>query len=137
MKGTHHFITCQDYDEMHNFNDDLDTNFAILCSDPARKTDIADLTNRMIVKPQTADNLKVSFLAMDCAYQYTYFSTKTIDANFNKHCVNVAAGERVEIRIASPYTYFNITNIAHFENIDFTGEDLFASALHNKATMGF
>ena len=136
MKGTHHFITCQDYDEMSAFSDDLDTSFAILCSDPTVKTDIADLTNRMINKPMTTDNLKVSFLAMDCAYQYTYFSGATNDAFFN-NCVNVAAGERVEIRIASPYTYFNITNIAHFENIDFTGEDLFASALHNKAAMGF
>ena len=31
-----------------------------------------------------------------------------------------------QIRIANPYTYFNITNYALFENIDFTGEDLFA-----------
>lgn len=49
----------------------------------------------------------------------------------------MAAGEKAQIRIANPYTYFNITNYARFENIEFTGEDLFASATYEGAPMGF
>ena len=48
-------------------------------------------------------------------------------------CVNVAAGERPELRISSPWTNFNITNKAIFENINFSGEDLFAVATTNGA----
>ena len=40
----------------------------------------------------------------------------------------MSEGEKVEIRVSSPWTNFNITNQMQFENIIFTGEDLFASA---------
>ncbi len=42
-----------------------------------------------------------------------------------------------EIRIASPYMNFNITGSASFENIEFTGEDLFAKATLNGVEMGY
>jgi hypothetical protein len=40
---------------------------------------------------------------------------------------SAVADPKPQIRLANPYTYFNITNYALFENIDFTGEDLFAT----------
>ena len=62
---------------------------------------------------------------MDCKYKDSYLAGLT-DDQFDATCVDVAAGEKVQIRLASPYSYFNITNVAHFENIEFTGEDMFA-----------
>ena len=46
-------------------------------------------------------------------------------------------GEKAEIRIAHPWTYFNITNHARFENIEFTGEDMLAKATHNGVAFEF
>lgn len=56
---------------------------------------------------------------------------------FEEQCIDVANGEKAQIRIANPYTYFNITNYASFENIEFTGEDLFAKATYNGEPMSF
>ena len=56
---------------------------------------------------------------------------------FDEQCIDVANGDKAQIRIANPYTYFNITNYASFENIEFTGEDLFAKATYNGESMGF
>ena len=51
--------------------------------------------------------------------------------------VDVSAGERPQIRLPNTYTSFNITNHAVFENIEFTGEDLFAEAKLDGAHMGY
>ena len=56
---------------------------------------------------------------------------------FDDNCVDVAGGEKAQIRIAHPWTYFNITNSAVFKNIEFTGEDLFAKATFKGNEMGF
>ena len=78
---------------------------------------------------------------MDCALKDSGLSSIITDedeeALFDKNCVDVAKGEKVQIRIANPYTYFNITSYMHFENIEFTGEDLFAEATLNEKEMGF
>ena len=55
----------------------------------------------------------------------------------NENCVDVEGGEKAQIRLANPYTNFNITNSMTFKNIEFTGEDLFASAKLNGEEMGF
>lgn len=136
MKGVHHYITCLDYDETESMNGYMDDTLAILCADIDTKGDFTNLVNHMVPQPQTTDNLKISFLAMDCDYKNTYFAGKT-DTQFDETCVNVAAGEKVQVRLSSPYSYFNITNVAHFENIEFTGEDMFAQATVNGVEMGF
>ena len=117
-------------------NSYMDTSYAILCADTTTQTSFANLVSHMVPQPQTTDNLKISFLAMDCDYKNSYLAGRT-DAQFDATCVDVAAGEKVQIRLASPYSYFNITNVAHFENIEFTGEDMFASATVSGAEMGF
>ena len=47
-----------------------------------------------------------------------------------EECIDVSGGDRAKIRLANPHTYFNITNYARFENIEFTGEDMFAKATY-------
>ena len=117
-------------------NSYIDTSLAILCADRDTHTDLSYVIDHWIPQPQTTDNLKISFLAMDCKYKSTYLAGIAGD-NFEKLCVDVAAGEKVQIRISSPSSYFNITNVAHFENIEFTGEDMFAQATVSGAAMGF
>ena len=70
---------------------------------------------------------------MDCKYIDTYlFGLTDRDlAAFEKYCIDVENGEKAQIRIANEYTYFNITNFAEFRDIEFTGEDLFASATYD------
>ena len=63
-------------------------------------------------------------------------SEKDID-EFDAKCIDVAAGEKAQIRIPNPYTKFNVTNYMKFENIEFTGEDLFASVTFMEEEMGF
>ena len=58
-------------------------------------------------------------------------------AALRENCVDVSAGERPQIRLPNTYTSFNITNHAVFENIEFTGEDLFAEAKLDGAHMGY
>ena len=83
--------------------------------------------------PTDMDNWRVKFLAADCALvetnlrNYPDYYLKA----YLENCVDVAAGERAEIRLSTPYTFFNVTNWAKFENIEFTGEDLFADAKYN------
>ena len=47
----------------------------------------------------------------------------------------MAGGEKAQIRLANPNTYFNITKYARFENIEFTGEDLFAVATNRTGSL--
>ena len=99
----------------------------------------ADVTPNMIVRPQEKDNLRISFVALDCAFKETHLANLNSDEMeiFDEQCIDVANGDKAQIRIANPYTYFNITNYASFENIEFTGEDLFAKATYNGESMGF
>ena len=84
----------------------------------------------MTGKPIKLDNIQFEFLSMDCDYRDSYLKSYQNDyaAIFNETCVDIANGEKSQIRIAHPWTYFNITNHARFVNIEFTGEDLFAKA---------
>lgn len=82
----------------------------------------------------------VNIKALDCALEHTVFAKKMSDSDkeiLRDTCVDVAAGEKVQIRIPNTYTNFNITNHWTFENIEFTGEDLFAEAKLDNATMGY
>ena len=71
--------------------------------------------------------------AADCDYvNNELISLKGDDlVAYKSNCVDVAKGEKAQIRISHPWTYFNITNQVQFENIEFTGEDLFASATYS------
>jgi hypothetical protein len=82
----------------------------------------------MLSNQPITDNIKFYFLALDCEYIHTFFATQSREEKeyYLTVCVDVEAGEKAQIRLASPHTYFNVTNFAHFENIEFTGEDLFA-----------
>ena len=77
------------------------------------------------------DTMRLYFRPMFCEYKTSFFNPiqKYGDEDiFNQMCVNFTAGDsKPEIRVANTYTYFNITNFAQFENITFTGEDLFAT----------
>ena len=54
---------------------------------------------------------------------------------FDDYCVDLERGDpKPQIRIANKYTLFNITNYALFENLEFTGEDLFASYTDHMST---
>lgn len=94
MKGIHHYITCLDWDETATMNSYMDDTLAILCADTTTKTSFENLVNHMVPQPQTTDNLKISFLAMDCDYKNSYLAGRT-DAQFDATCVDVAAGEKV------------------------------------------
>ena len=79
------------------------------------------------------DNWEVKFIAADCAFVNTTLRNR-LDIEkeeYLKQCVNIAAGEKPVIRIPSPWNFFNMTNWASFENIIFTGEDLFVNATNN------
>ena len=99
---------------------------------PCRRFDL--LENQ--TSPQT-DNIKFEFLALDCDYLNTYFAYENKENKnlIRKVCVDVAAGKKAQIRLANPHTYFNITNSARFENIEFTGEDLFAVSTFKKESI--
>lgn len=102
----------------------------------------ADLIPKLVNKPSKLDTMRISILAMDCAYRDSMLSSTLENDSeareiFNKNCVDVAGGEKVQIRLANPHTYFNVTNYMRFENIEFTGEDLFAEAMYNDKPMGF
>ena len=77
------------------------------------------------------DNVRLNFRPLDCSYTDSYFIRKEkygLAATFDDNCVDFEAGDdKPQIRVANTFTYFNITNFAYFENIEFTGEDLFAT----------
>ena len=78
-----------------------------------------------------SDTTRLYFRPADCDYDGSFFlpveKYGTQEA-FESLCVNFTAGDpKPEIRVANTYTYFNITNFASFNNISFTGEDLFAT----------
>lgn len=85
------------------------------------------------------DNWKLQIRAADCDYLNTELTTLTDRQKqaYAANCINVSAGEKAQIRIANPWTSFNITNQATFENIEFTGEDLFASAHWQTSTQTY
>ena len=74
---------------------------------------------------------------MDCDYRDSYLASYQDSAIFEQNCVKVSQDEKPQIRIAHPWTYFNITNQALFENIEFTGEDLFAKVYKNGTYFDF
>ena len=89
-------------------------------------TDFGYVSNFMKPIPKM-DSVRLFFQPLDCSD----IAAKVLygdDTAFVQNCVNLQAGDpKPEIRVANTYTYFNITNAAYFENIAFTGEDLFAS----------
>mmetsp|Transcript_342 Transcript_342/g.467 ORF Transcript_342/g.467 Transcript_342/m.467 type:complete len:122 (+) Transcript_342:2101-2466(+) len=89
-----------------------------------------EMMGAYLYRPTDMDNWKLQIRAADCDLIYTELATLTERQKhaYLNNCVDVKAGEKPEIRIASPWTSFNITNQVLFENIKFTGEDLFASA---------
>ena len=101
--------------------------------------DNIEVVNTFLERPYTTDNIKFRIAAMDCAHkmeQIAVFGAE--NAIFDENCVDVKGGEKAQIRIANPYTSFNITNDAVFENIEFTGEDLFANITDSEnEDMGF
>jgi hypothetical protein len=76
------------------------------------------------------DTFRFFFRPLDCSYTSSFFINKERFGDpllFDELCVDFENGDsKPEIRVANTYTYFNITNYAYFENITFTGEDLFA-----------
>ena len=85
-----------------------------------------------LMKPRLElDNMRFFFRPLDCSYTDSFFISKERYGDpllFDELCVNFTKGDpKPEIRVANTYTYFNISNYAYFENITFTGEDLFAS----------
>ena len=84
------------------------------------------------------DHYRLYFRPLDCSYTDSFFIYKERYGNaavFDDMWVDFAAGDaKPEIRVANTYTYFNITNYAYFENITFTGEDLFASLVGDGPT---
>ena len=91
----------------------------------------------MVRRQIITDNVELNFYAMDCALAERFRSSTEENEAFEANCIDVAGGKRAEIRIANPYTHFNITGEAYFYNIEFTGEDMFASATVHGASMGF
>ena len=98
-----------------------------------------DLVNVMTSKQQAMDNFEIQVLAMSCSFKdVEIFMIEDEDEEFfDRNCVDTDNGEKAQIRISNPYTYFNITKTAKFENIEFTGEDLFASTKLNGFSMDF
>ena len=75
-----------------------------------------------------SDKVKFFFRPLKCSYLNKYFLNYenyfTLD-EFNSVCVS-DSDPKPQIRFANTHTYFNITNEMSFEDIEFTGEDLFA-----------
>ena len=85
-----------------------------------------------LMKPRLElDNMRFFFRPLDCSYTDSFFISKERFGDpllFDELCVNFTNGDsKPEIRVANTYTYFNISNYAYFENLTFTGEDLFAN----------
>ena len=155
MKGTHHFIQCIDPTSVdgdvsgsYNIpNLEIDPvtgqwpdwyyySAALLCSnDTAGFPWVADMSQFI----QEYDNVKFYFRAMTCQESMFTLGNLAYDfdpaGQFYDQCVDLETDAKPQIRISNPYTYFNITRYALFQNIDFSGEDLFAHA--NYATNGF
>ena len=83
------------------------------------------------------DNWKLEIKAADCEYVNSELLgfTEVEKSAYLHHCIDVAGGEKAELRISSPWTSFNITNSAEFENIEFRGDDLFANATFESSMM--
>lgn len=92
-----------------------------------------------MAKVPTTDNIKFFIRALDCDYLNNIFNNESDDTKeiMREKCLDVDKGEKSQIRISSPHTYFNITNFARFENIEFTGEDLFAKSTYDGSEMDF
>ena len=89
---------------------------------------------------QSNDNAKFYVRAMTCGESYFVLENLAYEydpyGEFWDQCVDLENGHRKpQIRIANAYTYFNITRYMLFENIEFTGEDLFAK--ENYGSNGF
>ena len=95
--------------------------------------------SNLVSTPYVSDNLSLSIVSMDCRYVDSYlFGMTGLDLEvFEENCIDVESGDKAQIRIANEYTYFNITNFAEFKDIEFTGEDLFASATYEEKEMGY
>jgi hypothetical protein len=76
------------------------------------------------------NNVVLKVKALDCYEQNRYFRDFQPYGSaslFYENCVEVRKGKRPEIRLHSNGTFFNITNNATFENIEFTGIDMLAT----------
>ena len=151
-KGVHHYIYCfnsedaivfGEHDYLGTYTDPtLGGKVAIMCADLYNndQTDYSYVSNFMKPIP-SADNVKLNFRPLDCSYTDSFFILKERYGNaatFDSNCVNFEEGDsKPQIRISNTYTYFNITNFAYFENIAFTGEDLFAKLYQHNAIEAF
>ena len=104
---------------------------SLMCADWSRSDPDYQYVKKLMKPMPKDDTYRIYFRPLDCSYTDSFFIYKERygpAAVFDDMCVNFTAGDaKPEIRVANTYTYFNITNYAYFENIAFTGEDLFAS----------
>ena len=105
----------------------------------AIKARLTLIYNLFLAKPTDMDNWKLEVKAADCEYVNSELSgfTQAEKSAYLHHCIDVAGGEKAEIRVSSPWSFFNITNSAEFMNIEFRGDDLFANATtYSNSMMG-
>jgi hypothetical protein len=73
---------------------------------------------------QESDNIVFNFKPMYCSERNNYFQQLDRYGNaytFDRNCVDLSRDPKPQIRLASEYAHFNITNAMTFENIEFTG----------------
>ena len=75
---------------------------------------------------QKHDNVKFYFRPLECKLKKTYFLDMEkfgAEETFDKNCVDLENGDsKPQIRVHGR-ALFNVTNLMHFENLEFTGED--------------
>jgi len=118
-KGSHYLFNCR-----KGFTNPIPATFVDHYTDFCKEIDLLDQVYSQI------DNVELTFKPFDCAERYKAFRTLgtfgSSDA-FWDNCVDFEKGQaKPKIRVQNSYSYFNITNFARFERINFHGEDALA-----------
>ena len=116
-----------------------DSNVAMMCGDyqleqaPGEESEADtqfEYISALLRQIPATDNIVFHFRPLNCKYIDTFFialSQFGSQEQFDELCVDLDGGDpKPQIRFANVYTTFNITNYMSFEDIEFTGEDLFA-----------
>ena len=118
-RGIHHFIQC---DELTTTPDsDLD-GLPLLCRDTDKRSTYYPVRRNELMH----DNLEFYVQPLDCEH-WSEFSASHDSSLFSDWCVDWEVGhQKPQIRLHNTVSYFNITNFAQFENVQFTAEDSLA-----------